>query len=102
MNNLTELPYDTSWASASDGWPELIGDDAYSMYVFANCAPSIPHGTYVLMSRAGHYKDTITKLRVHPNHIEQLKADFLAAGSPLPDESVKRRGDLKEAPRWWV
>lgn len=90
MDNLTELPYDASWADASEGWPELTGDDAYSMYVFANCKSTIPYGTYVLMDRKGDYGATDHRIRVHPDRIEQLKADFLAAGSPLPEESQRR------------
>lgn len=91
MDNLTKLPYDTSWADASNGWPTIKGYEAYAMYVFANCADSIPYGTYVLMEKKGAYGADDHILRVHPDYIEQLKQDFRAEGSPTPDESEQRR-----------
>jgi len=90
-----------SWGRMSEGWPEIRGDVAYSMYVFANCAPSVPYGSYVLMSERGRYGATESCLRVHTDHIDQLRADFIAAGVPVPDESVRRRGNAERAKKWW-
>jgi hypothetical protein len=90
-----------SWGRASEGWPDIKGDEAYAMYVFANCAPSIPYGSYVLMSQIGAYGATESCLRVHPAHVDRLRDDFKAAGTPLPDESVRRRGNARRAERWW-
>lgn len=110
---LTEIAdYDEggSWGRASDGWPGIKGDVAYDMYVFANCIQSIPYGSYVLMSRAGRYGDKETYLRVHADHIHQLKAEFKIAGRPSADVSVARRekygrvipnnGNRDNAPLW--
>lgn len=92
---------DGSWARMSQGWPEIT-DNAYDVYVFANCVQSVPYGSYVLISQSC--------LRVHSRHIEQLRADFKAAGEPTSEESVDRRestGKLRDdglreaAPRWW-
>lgn len=113
MKLLTETAdYDEpgSWGRASDGWPSITGDDAYAMYVFANCIQSIPYGSYVLMSQRGKYEATESRLRVHAGCIDQLRADFIAAGKPTPDESVARRnefgklnstGNRESAPKWW-
>lgn len=90
-----------SWGRMSKGWPGIKGDDAYAMYVFANCTPSIPYGSYVLISQRGHYGADESYLRVHADHINQLRADFKAAGNPQPDESVRRRGNARKARRWW-
>lgn len=113
MTLLTETAdYDEpgSWGRMSNGWPGIRGDDAYPMYVFANCCETIPYGSYVLMSHEGRYKATVSYLRVHADHIERLKKDFVDAGKPSPDESVRRReatgipnqfGNRSNAPRWW-
>lgn len=101
---LTEIAdYDEpgSWGRTSKGWPEIKGDDVYAMYVFANCAPSIPYGSYVLMSQKDRYGAKESCLRVHPDHIHQLRDDFKAAGCPEADESVRRRGSARRARRWW-
>lgn len=90
-----------SWDRMSKGWPEIKGDDAPAMYVFANCAPTIPYGSYVLISEKGKYGATKSCLRVHPVHIGRLRADFDAAGRPSGDESVRRRGSARKADRWW-
>jgi hypothetical protein len=99
-----------SWGRGSDGWPGIKGDKAYDMYVFANCCESIPYGSYVLMSQKGQYKATVSYLRVHADHIDQLKADFKAAGEPDSNESVYRLkktgkknkfGNHEAAPKWW-
>ena len=40
---LTETAnYAGSWGCMSHSWPGIKGDEAYDMYVFANCAPSGP------------------------------------------------------------
>jgi hypothetical protein len=101
---LTEVAdYDEpgSWARASKGWPGIRGDEAHAMYVFANCAPSIPYGSYVLISQRGEYGAKESYLRVHPDHIDQLRGDFEAAGEPSRDESIRRRGNARKARRWW-
>lgn len=90
-----------SWGRASTGWPTIEDDDAYDMYVFANCAPSIPYGSYVLMSQQGAYGATKSCLRVHVDHIDQLRTDFIAAGKPAASTSVRRRGAAERAHRWW-
>lgn len=90
-----------SWGRMSEGWPSVQGDDAYAMYVFANCVPSIPYGSYVLMSQRGQYGATESSLRVHPRHLDQLRTDFQAAGSPSREESIRRRGTDRKAHRWW-
>lgn len=91
---LTETAdYDTpgSWGHASEGWPGIRGDEAYSMYAFANCVESVPYGSYVLMARAGHYGAAESYLRVHDDYLSKLLKDFAAAGSPPADVSVQRR-----------
>lgn len=90
-----------SWGRASEGWPEIIGDEAYAMYVFANCAPTIPYGSYVLMGQRGEYGAKKSRLRVQAGHIDQLRADFKAAGEPDRDESIRRRGNARKAEKWW-
>lgn len=112
-NLLTDAAdYDTpgSWGAASDGWPDVRGDKAHAMYVFANCVQSIPYGSYVLMSVKDRYGAKETCLRVSKDYIDELQADFEAAGSPSQDESVARRemtgkllrsGNRDRAPRWW-
>lgn len=90
-----------SWGRMSKGWPEIKGDDAPAMYVFANCAPTIPYGSYVLISEKGEYGATESCLRVHVEHIEQLRADFEAAGRPTKSESVQRRAGARKAKKWW-
>lgn len=101
---------DGSWGRMSNGWPGITGDKACDMYVFANCVASIPYGSYVLMSEKGKYGATESYLRVHADHIDQLKIDFKAAGEPKADESVQRRektgklnstGNREAAPKWW-
>jgi hypothetical protein len=100
---LTETADDAPglWGRMSEGWPGIQGDEAYAMYVFANCAPSIPYGSYVLISERGRYGATESYLRVHAKHIDQLRADFSAAGRPSREESVRRRGTADRASRWW-
>jgi hypothetical protein len=90
-----------SWGRMSNGWPGIKGDDAYAMYVFANCAPSVPYGSYVLMDQRGEYGAKESYLRVHAGHIDQLHADFKAAGSPEAKESIRRRGSADKARKWW-
>jgi hypothetical protein len=109
---LTETAdYDTpgSWGPASKGWPEIRGDIAYDMYVFANCVKSIPYGSYVLMSQRGSYGAKESMLRVHAEYLEQLLADFKRCGEPSSDVSVARRekygkldswGNREAAPMW--
>ena len=102
LTEITDYDEPGSWGRMSNGWPGIKGDDAYVMYVFANCAPSIPYGSYVLMDQRGKYNAKESYLRVHPDHVDQLHADFKAAGSPTVDESVRRRGKVaKKAPKWW-
>lgn len=104
MTLLTEIAdYDEpgSWGRMSEGWPEIKGDEAYAMYVFANCAPSIPYGSYVLMKEKGAYGAEESCLRVHVDHIANIRADFSAAGQPSPDESVRQRGKDRKANKWW-
>lgn len=95
--------YDTpgSWDTASKGWPGIKGDEAYDMYVFANCCPTIPYGSYVLISQRGEYGAKVSYLRVSADYIAQLREDFDAAGKPSADESIKRRGNKRKAVRWW-
>lgn len=113
MSLLTETAdYDEpgSWGRMSNGWPGIKGDQAYDMFVFANCCETIPYGSYVLMGQKGQYDCKESYLRVHADHIEQLKADFKAAGEPSSMESVERRkktgkrdkwGNHGHAPKWW-
>jgi hypothetical protein len=101
---LTEIAdYDEpgSWGRMSKGWPEIRGDVAHAMYVFANCAPTVPYGSYVLMAERGEYGATESCLRVHKDHIDQLREDFITAGSPEADESIRRRGNTRRAKKWW-
>lgn len=90
-----------SWGRMSRGWPGIKGDEAYDMYVFANCAPSAPYGSYVLMGQRGAHGAKESHLRVHADHIDQLRADFKAAGDPKADESIRRRGNAARARKWW-
>jgi hypothetical protein len=90
-----------SWGRMSDGWREIRGDVAYAMYVFANCAPTVPYGSYVLMDERGKYGATKSCLRIHKDHVDQLREDFTAAGSPEASESVSRRGRARRAQKWW-
>ena len=113
---LTETaPYDESgsWGRVAhdSGWPEVKGDSAYDMYVFANCVQSIPYGSYVLISQRGEYGATESVIAVDPDRIEELKADFIAAGLPRAEDSVARRerdgelndfGNRKKVSKWWV
>jgi hypothetical protein len=111
---LTETAdYDTpgSWGPASNGWPEIRGDVAYDMYVFANCIKSIPYGSYVLMSQRGRYNATESMLRVHADYKDKLEFDFKYCGCPNPEVSIARRekygpknqwGNHEHAPRWRV
>jgi hypothetical protein len=98
-----------SWGRASTGWPEVKGDVAYSMYVFANCIQSVPYGSYVLMAQRGRYGAKESVLRVHPQHLERLKSDFKQAGEPVVATSIARRekygkptqfGNKEAAPLW--
>jgi hypothetical protein len=97
-----------SWGRMSEGFPEIKGDVAYDMYVFANCVETIPYGSYVLMSERGR-GDTESCLRVHGQYIEQIKADFLAAEKPNACTSMAHRekygklrpdGLREKAPKW--
>lgn len=90
-----------SWDRMSRGWPEIRGDAAYAMFVFANCAPSIPYGSYVLISQSGECGASESCLRVQAARLEQIKTDFAAAGSPEPEESRRRRGVASKANKWW-
>lgn len=100
-----------SWGKASDGWPGVRGDEAYDMFVFANCIESIPYGFYVLMSQKDRYDATESYIRVHADYIDQLKADFKSCGSPSAQTSIDRRekygkkrsdGLRESAPMWKV
>jgi len=101
LTEATDYDEPGAWGRMSDGWPEIKGDDAWAMYVFANCAPTIPYGSYVLMSQKGKYGATESCLRVLAGRMDQLRADFTAAGNPSSDESVRRRGSDREARKWW-
>lgn len=99
-----------SWGRMSNGWPGIRGDEAYAMYVFANCIQSIPYGSYVLMSEKGAYGAKESYLRVYADHIDQLKTDFEYCGKPSAVDSIARRekyGQLQpntglryNAPKW--
>lgn len=99
-----------SWGRMSEGWPGIRGDVAYDMFVFANCIETIPYGSYVLMSQKGMYGDKESYLRVHADYIDQLKADFEAAGKLTAQQSIERRkktgkmlacGNRGHVPKWW-
>ncbi len=100
-----------SWGRNSDGWPGIRGDEAYDIWVFANCVQTAaPYGGYVLISQRGKYGATESYLRVHTEFIDALKADFEAAGKPSAAQSIARRehygallksGNRDAAPRWW-
>lgn len=103
---LTETAYydePGSWGRASKGWPEIRGDEAYAMYVFANQCDVIPYGSYVLMSHYGEYDAKESCIRVQAEFIKTLKREFKAAGKPSADESVSRRvkSGKSHAPKWW-
>lgn len=98
-----------SWGRASRGWPQVRGDVAHAMYVFANCVQSVPYGSYVLIAERGRYGAKESVLRVHAEHLEKLKADFVRAGSPGASTSIERRekygrrnqfGNREAAPLW--
>ncbi len=76
LTETADYDEDGSWGRMSEGWPEIIGDDAYSMYVFANKNRVIPYGSYVLMSQKGQYGANESILRVHPDHIDELRNAF--------------------------
>lgn len=80
-----------SWGRMSEGWPGINGDEAYDMYVFANCTGAIPYGSYVLMSQRGAYGAKESYLRVSENHIDRLRSAFKKAGKPSADVTVKAR-----------
>jgi hypothetical protein len=94
--------YDTpgSWGTASVGWPEIRGDVAYDMYIFANCIQSIPYGSYVLMGERGRYGAKESMLRVHSKYLTQLKADFEHCGKPDAETSVQRRKQYGKKNQW--
>lgn len=94
LDESADYPEPGSWGRASEGWPEIDGDQSYAMFVFANCAPSIPYGSYVFMGQRG-------PLRVHADHINRLRNDFETAGYPSAEESIRRRGNAHKADRWW-
>jgi hypothetical protein len=83
-----------SWGRMSESWPEILGDAA-------NCAPTVPYGSYVLVNERGEYGAAESRLRVHEDHIARLREDFVAAGSPAAAESVRRRGSARCARKWW-
>ena len=94
----------------SNGWPGVVGDEAYDMYVFANCVQTIPYGSYVLMCQRGKYGATESHLRVHTDYIDQIKSDFHGAGRPSDEQSMARREEFgklrsdglrERAPKWW-
>lgn len=89
-----------SWRAASSGWPEIKGDVAHDMYVFANCIQSVPYGSYVLVGHRGHYGATESVLRVHADHLEKLKADFERAGKPAAEVSIARREQYGKRNQW--
>jgi hypothetical protein len=109
---LTETAnYDTpgSWGPASAGWPDITGDVAYAMYVFANCVQSVPYGSYVLIAQRGRYGASQSVLRVHAQHVDKLRSDFEQAGEPDAETSIARRetygkpnqfGNKEAAPLW--
>jgi hypothetical protein len=100
---LTETAdYDTpgSWGPASNGWPEIRGDVAYDMCVFANCVQSIPYGSYVLISRRGRYGDKESILRVHSEYKDKLERDFKQCGCPDSTISIARREKYGEKNQW--
>lgn len=101
LTETADYDEDGSWGRMSQGWPSIT-ERAYDVYVFANCVKSVPYGSYVFMGESC--------LRVHPEHIEQLRNDFKAAGMPDRDGSVARRestgrlrtdGLRERAPKWW-
>lgn len=98
-----------SWGRASVGWPEIKGDVAHAMYVFANCIQSVPYGSYVQVSERGQYGAKESVLRVHAKYMDKLKSDFTRAGEPDAETSVARRekygkpnafGNREAAPLW--
>lgn len=89
-----------SWGRASVGWPEIKGDAAYAMYVFANCIQSVPYGSYVLVAQRGRYGASQSILRVHANYLEKLKADFKRAGKPDVETSIARREKYGKTNEW--
>lgn len=109
---LTEIAdYDEpgSWGRASVGWPEIKGDVAYDMYVFANCIHSVPYGSYVLIDQRARAGATESVLRVHAQFKDKLEADFSQAGRPDAQTSIARReqygktnrfGNKEAAPLW--
>lgn len=85
MGLLTETAdYDEpgSWGRASEGWPEVSGDYAYDLYVFANKTSVVPYGSYVLMAQRGRYGANHSMLRVHLPYLAKLLSEFEAAGCP--------------------
>lgn len=85
MGLLTETAdYDEpgSWGRASEGWPEIFGDHAYDLYIFANKTRAVPYGSYVLMSHRGSYGAKVSMLRVHKQHRDGLLEAFESAGRP--------------------
>jgi hypothetical protein len=111
LNERADHDEEGSWGRNSDGWPGIGGDQAYDMWVFANCVQTAaPYGGYVLISERGKYGATESYLRVHADFLDALQADFKAAGEPTAEQSVQRReqfGKLRKdglreaAPKWW-
>ncbi len=98
-----------SWGRMSKGYPEIKGDDAHKMYVFAGRCETIPYGSYVWIEK-GYRGAKESVLRVQAQYIKQLKADFKAAGSPTEEQSIARSerygkkdrfGNRGSAPKWW-
>jgi NTP pyrophosphatase (non-canonical NTP hydrolase) len=85
MTLLTETAnYDEpgSWGRMSEGWPEIHGDIALAMYALAVQSKVIPYGSYVLVSERGKYGAKESCLRVHPEHIKELKLAY-ETGRPI-------------------
>jgi len=70
---------DGSWGRMSEGWPEIVGDDAFNMYIYANKTKCIPYGSYVLMDEKGRYGAQESIIRVHQEHLAQLKESFYSS-----------------------
>lgn len=102
LTEIADYNEDGSWGRTSNGYPEIRNDKAHAMYVFANCAQTIPYGSYVFMGDSC--------LRVNSDYIDVLVQDFKNAGEPDEEESIRRRettGELLKyglrgkAPKWW-
>lgn len=72
LNEIADYNESGSWGRLSEGWPEVTGDIAKTIYITANKTKLIPYGSYVLMSERGKYGATETVLRVHVDHIDTV------------------------------